>query len=157
VLRPRLLALVLLGVIACGETRGARTSRDGTFPCADARPLPQPAATRRSIVEALLRTEPVDLYLDPRKPGVVVPPRFRGDPGLVLRVGRDLPVPIPDLYVDDATISATLSFDGQPFHCEVPWSAVFAIVSAQKQGVVWASGTPADFLCEPPVRVPAEK
>jgi hypothetical protein len=154
--------ILVLGALACGETRATRTGREGTFPCADARQLPAAATTRRSIAEAILRTESVDLYLDPRRPAVVVPPRFRGDHGLVLRIGRDLPTPIPDLYIDDDGISATLSFDGQPFHCEVPWFAVVAIVSTQKNGAVWADATPAELRCEDstharPIRVPADK
>lgn len=141
--------LPLLAATACSEARGTRSARDAaSFPCSEAQRLPPSATTRRSIVDALLRTESVDLYLDPRSPGVVVPPRFRADPGLVLRIGRDLPVPIPDLYVDDDGISGTLSFDGQPFHCEVPWVAVFAIVSTQKAGAVWADRTPPEFLCD---------
>jgi len=144
-----LAVLLLLGATACGEARGTRSARDGaSFPCSEAQLLPPSATTRRSIVEALLRTESVDLYLDPRRPAVAVPPRFRSDPGLVLRVGRALPVPIPDLYVDDEGISGTLSFDGQPFRCEVPWVAVFAIVSTQRAGAVWAGRTPPEFLCD---------
>ncbi len=102
----------------------------------------------RTIVEALLRTGSVDLYLDPREPGVVVPPRFRQDAGLALRIGGDLPVPLADLYVDDDGLSATLSFDGQPFHCEVPWRAVVAIVSTQAGRAVWAARMPPEFLCD---------
>ena len=142
------LAVLLLGAASCAEPRATRTGREGAFPCADARALPPSPATRRSIAEAILRTESLDLYLDPRKPGVVVPPKFRGDPGLVLRMGRDMPVPILDLLVDDDGISGTLSFDGHPFRCEVPWSAVFAIVSTQKAGAVWADTTPPEFLCD---------
>ena len=140
--------MFVLVAVACGEGRGTRSGRDGTFPCREAQRLPTSPSTRRSIAEAILRTESVDLYLDPRKPGVVVPPKLRAAPGLVLRIGHDLPVPIPDLYVDDDGFSGTLSFDGQPFHCEVPWSAVFAIVSTQKRGAVWAEATPAEFLCD---------
>lgn len=143
-----LLAVLITGTLACGEPRPTRTARDGAFPCSEAQPLPSPPATRRSLVEALLRTGSVDLYLEPGRPGVVVPPRFRADPGLVLRIGRDLPTPIPDLLIDDDGVSATLSFDGQPFHCEVPWAAVFAIVSTQKGGAAWAERTPPGFLCE---------
>jgi hypothetical protein len=148
--RSLALAWLLLGAASCAEPRATRTGREGAFPCADARALPPSPATRRSIAETILRTESLDLYVDPRRPGVVVPPKFRGDPGLVLRVGRSMPVPIPDLLVDDDGISGTLSFDGQPFRCEVPWSAVFAIVSTQKPGAVWADTTPSEFLCDSP-------
>ena len=132
--------------MACGGA--AQSARSGAFPCAEARRLPPSAVTRRTIVEALLRTASVDLYLDPRELGVVVPPRFRKHAGLVLRFGRDLPVPMADLYIDDEGLSATLSFDGQPFHCEVPWRAVDAIVSTQKGGAVWAAKMPPALLCD---------
>ena len=142
------LGLFALGASACGEGRGTRSARDGALPCGEARRLPSSSATRRSIAEAILRTESVDLYVDPRTPGVVVPPRLRSDAGVVLRMGRDLPLSTPDLYVDDELISGTLSFDGKPFFCEVPWPAVFAIVSTHEPRAVWADGTPSEFLCE---------
>lgn len=62
-------------------------------------------------------------------------------------MGRDLPIPVPDLYIDEERISGTLSFDGKPFFCDVPWPAVFAIVSSHDSRVAWADGTPADFSC----------
>src|SRR5436190_597227 len=50
---------------------------------------------------ALLREGWTSLHLDARRPGVVVPPPLRGEPHLVLQYGHDLPIPIPDLEVDE--------------------------------------------------------
>ena len=59
---------------------------------------------------ALLREGWTSLHLDARRPGVVVPEQLRGEPHLVLQYGHDLPIPIPDLEVDDYGVRATLSF-----------------------------------------------
>jgi stringent starvation protein B len=57
---------------------------------------------------ALLREGWTSLHLDARRPGVIVPQQLRGEPHLVLQYGHDLPIPIPDLEVDDYGVRATL-------------------------------------------------
>ena len=51
----------------------------------------------------------------------------------ILSYGLDMPVPIPDLVVDDAGISATLSFSREPFKTFVPWEAVVGIWGGGEQ------------------------
>jgi hypothetical protein len=82
------------------------------------------------------------IHLDPRRPDVVVPKWFTGQPQLVLQVGLNMAIPIPDLKVDEEGISCTLSFNRSPFWCRIPWSAVYALVGEDGRGGVWADDVP---------------
>jgi hypothetical protein len=55
-----------------------------------------------------------------------------------------MPVPIPDLRLDDDGISCTLSFNRAPFFCVVPWSSIFAMVGDDGRGMVWPDDVPAE-------------
>lgn len=88
------------------------------------------------------------MYLDPRGDEVAVPPWLARQPQLVLQVGLDLPVPIPDLRVDDEGVYGTLSFNRAPFTCSVPWSAVFALVGDDGMGMVWREDLPEEIAAE---------
>ncbi|MET0343786.1 MAG: ClpXP protease specificity-enhancing factor SspB [Polyangiales bacterium] len=85
------------------------------------------------------------VHLDPRRPGVLVPARLRNQAQVVLQVGLDMPVPIPDLRVDEEGIFGTLSFKGIPFTCFVPWSATFALVGEDAKGMVWSKEMPEEI------------
>src|SRR6202022_5111453 len=73
-----------------------------------------------------------------------VPPWFKKNPQLVLQVGLSMPVPIPDLRLDDDGLSCTLSFNRAPFFCVVPWTSVFAMVGDDGRGMVWPDDVPAE-------------
>ena len=92
---------------------------------------------KKEVALALLERSNVDVYLDPRAKGVVVPPQFRKEPRLILKIGLNMPVPIPDLRLDDESMSCTLSFSRSPFFCIVPWESVFAMVGDDGRGMVW--------------------
>lgn len=100
---------------------------------------------KKEVALALLERSNVDVYLDPRAKGVVVPPQFRKEPRLILKIGLNMPVPIPDLRVDDDSMSCTLSFNRSPFYCIVPWSAVFAMVGEDGRGMVWPDDVPQEL------------
>jgi stringent starvation protein B len=102
----------------------------------------QPLPPKKEVALALLESSSVYVHLDPRKDGVVVPARFRSGAQLVLQVGYDMPIPIPDLTVGEDALSCTLSFSRVPFHCTVPWSAVYAIVGDDGRGMVWPDDVP---------------
>src|SRR5438477_1203440 len=93
---------------------------------------------------ALLREGWTSLHLDARRPGVVVPPGLRGEPHLVLQYGHDLPIPIPDLEVDDYGVRATLSFSRAAHRTVVPWSAVYVVVCDDGRGVLYSEDVPPD-------------
>ena len=82
------------------------------------------------------------MYLDPRADGVVVPAQFREEPRLILKIGLNMPVPIPDFRLDDESMSCTLSFSRSPFYCVVPWPSVFAMVGEDGRGMVWPDDVP---------------
>ena len=85
------------------------------------------------------------IHLDPRRPDVLVPRGFMGQPQLVLQVGLNMAIAIPDLKIDEAGISCTLSFNRSPFWCRIPWSAIYALVGEDGRGGVWAEDVPAEI------------
>lgn len=111
---------------------------------------------KRASVEQLLERGPVLVHVDARRDDVVIPPRFRGDPKLVLRFGYGLTPAIVDLLVDDTGISGTLTFGGVPFHCVLRWPAIYAaVVEGEQRGMVWPEDVPDVLLVPPPRPRPA--
>src|SRR5215467_14034388 len=105
----------------------------------------QPLPPKKEVALALLERSSVHVHLDPRVDGVVVPPWFKRQPQLVLQIGLNLPVPIPDLRLDEEGMSCTLSFNRSPFYCVVPWASVFAMVGDDGRGMVWPEDVPAEL------------
>src|SRR5262245_63262078 len=93
---------------------------------------------------ALLREGCTALHLDARRPGVVVPTQLHGEPHLVLQYGHDLPIPIPDLEVDEYGVRATLSFSRAAHRTIVPWSAVYVVACDDGRGVLYSEDVPPD-------------
>ncbi|MCC6553958.1 MAG: hypothetical protein IT372_13185 [Polyangiaceae bacterium] len=110
---------------------------------------PRPLPPKKDVALALLEREPsVFIHLDPRRPGVSVPRWFTGQPQLVLQVGMNMPIPIPDLKVDDEGISCTLSFSRTPFWCRIPWHAIWALVGEDQRGLVWPEDVPPELAAQ---------
>lgn len=103
---------------------------------------------KKDVARALLLQGTVFVHLDPRLPSVVVPGWLTDRPQLVLQIGLDMPIPIPDLRVDDAGVYGTLSFSRQAVTCSVPWEAVFAMVGDDGRGMVWPGSVPAEIAVE---------
>ncbi|HVR60723.1 MAG TPA: ClpXP protease specificity-enhancing factor SspB [Polyangia bacterium] len=93
---------------------------------------------------ALLREGWTSLHLDARRPGVVVPSHLRTEGHLVLQYGHDLPIPIPDLEIDEYGVRATLSFAKTPHRTVVPWSAVYVVACDDGRGVLYHEDVPED-------------
>jgi stringent starvation protein B len=93
---------------------------------------------------ALLREGWTSLHLDARRAGVVVPPHLRSEGHLVLQYGHDLPIPIPDLEIDDYGVRATLSFAKTPHRTVVPWAAVYVVACDDGRGVLYHEDVPED-------------
>ncbi len=93
---------------------------------------------------ALLQEGWTSLHLDARRPGVIVPPHLRAEPHLVLQYGHDLPIPIPDLEVDEHGVHATLSFSKNPQRTFVPWSSVYVVTCNDGRGVLYHEDVPED-------------
>jgi hypothetical protein len=105
-----------------------------------------PPPSKRELMQTLIAAEDVYLQLDPRHDDVVLPERLRLQPLLVLRFGLEMPVPIPDLEIGEAGVTATLSFDQAPFRCSLPWGAVFGLLTESGQGFLWAADAPPEVL-----------
>lgn len=103
---------------------------------------------KKDVARALLLKGSVFVHLDPRREGVIVPAEYKRQAQLVLQVGLDLPVPIPDLRVDRTGVRGTLSFQRAPFTCSVPWDAVFAVVGGDGRGMVWPTSMPKEIAVE---------
>jgi stringent starvation protein B len=88
------------------------------------------------------------IHLDPRADSVHVPSSFKNQPQLVLQVGLNMAVAIPDLHVDEQCLSCTLSFNRTPFFCMIPWPAVFALVGENGQAMVWAEDVPPEVAAQ---------
>lgn len=106
-------------------------------------------SSKRAVADAILAKSPMRVHLDPRRNGVVVPVHYHEHPSLILELGRNLRVPIPDLVVDDVGVSGTLTFGGEPFHCVVPWGAVFGLVDPDGRGQTWKEDIPTDLPSTP--------
>jgi stringent starvation protein B len=103
---------------------------------------------KKDVALALLEQSIVSIHLDPRIEGVRVPAWFMNQPQLVLEVGLNMPVPIPDLDVGDEGISCTLSFNRTPHFCWIPWSSVFALVGKNSRGMVWPDDVPKEVAAQ---------
>ncbi len=147
-------ALAVLGLVASAVRLTANVWRTGheiadrTSPAVVVASPAPPQHTKKEVAVALLEKPSFFIHLDPRRPGVVVPEKFRAQSQLVLQVGRELAVPIPDFSVDDAGITGTLSFSHKPFLCKIPWPAVYALVDESGRGQVWSADGPPEVAAE---------
>jgi stringent starvation protein B len=104
---------------------------------------------KRATIESLLDHGPVLIHVDPRRDGVQVPKKFATDTGLRLRFGYGLSPAIADFVVDQQAVRGTLSFGGVPFHCVLPWSAIYAVqIDGDSRGSVWPDDVPEDVLAD---------
>jgi stringent starvation protein B len=108
---------------------------------------------KKDVMLALLERSSVYIHLDPRPESVRVPPWFKKQPQLVLQVGLNMAVRIPDLKVGDDAVSCTLSFSRSPFFCYMPWTAVFALVADDGKGMLWPNDIPPEVAAQQAERV----
>lgn len=103
------------------------------------------AQEKKDRLLAALDKGMVMIHLDPRRPGVSVPPACRTEPHVRLNLSYRFDP--PDLTVNEWGIRSTLSFSGSRFACAVPWSALFAIVSHVTQEFwMFPDDMPAELL-----------
>ncbi len=105
---------------------------------------PPERPSKQQAFFALLKEGWTSLHLDARRAGVVVPESFRNEAHLILQYGHDLPIPIPDLEIDEGGVRATLSFSRTAHLTFVPWSAVYAVTGDDGRGVLFAEDVPSD-------------
>lgn len=112
---------------------------------------------KREVALALLEASMVAVYLDPRGDDVHVPPWFKKQPQLMLQIGLNMPVPIPDLDVGEEALSCTLSFNRRPEFCRIPWSSIYALVGEDGRGMVWPDDVPPEVAGQAQGRAAAAK
>lgn len=103
---------------------------------------------KKDVALALLEQASVFIHLDPRKDGVQVPVGFKKQAQLVLQIGLNMVVKIPDLEVDDDGISCTLSFNRRPHYCHMPWASIYALVDESGRGMVWPDDVPPEVVAQ---------
>jgi stringent starvation protein B len=117
---------------------------------------------KKEICEALLEGPWVFVHLDPRREGVMVPNWFKNQAQLVLQLGLNMAIPIPDLEIGEEAITCTLSFSRQRHFCRLPWSAIYALLGDDGRGMVWPEDVPPEVAAQSraqkqPARVEAVK
>lgn len=103
---------------------------------------------KRDVANHLLGKGSIFVHLDPRAEKAQCPPWLKHQAQLVLQMGLNMPIPIPDLRVDEDGIFGTLSFNRSAFTCFCPWDAVFALVGDEGRGQVWPESMPAEIAAE---------
>lgn len=103
---------------------------------------------KREVALALLQGSMVSVYLDPRGEDVHVPPWFKKQAQLMLQIGLNMPVPIPDLDVGEEALSCTLSFNRRPEFCRIPWGSIYALVGQDGRGMIWPEDVPAEVAAQ---------
>ena len=110
----------------------------------DTPPLPP----KIDVARGLLQDASLYVHLDPRGEDVVVPPQFHGQSQLVLQLGFNMAVKIPDLEVDEKGIGCTLSFNRMPHWCFLPWGSIYALVGEDGRGMIWPDDVPSEVAAE---------
>jgi hypothetical protein len=82
------------------------------------------------------------IHADTKNSDINIPNYLKMQDSVVLQLGYDMPIPIPNLEVYKNGISGTLSFKGNPYFCYVPFEAVYAIVDEDGKGKVWEEFMP---------------
>lgn len=118
--------------------------------------MPEPPP-KKDVMLALLERSSVFIHLDPRKEDVRVPPWFKKQPQLVLQVGLNMAVRIPDLDVGDEGVGCTLSFNRSPVYCYMPWTSVFALVADDGKGMIWPNDIPKEVAAQQAERAQKEQ
>ena|ERR1700748_1179502 len=91
---------------------------------------------KREMAEKILATGgSLFVVFDPRVS--TVPKLFRGEKELTFHYGYHMPIPIPDLFVNNDGISATLSFGKTTYGTFVPWGAVRMMFNDEGCGQRW--------------------
>jgi Stringent starvation protein B len=103
---------------------------------------PRQLPPKKEVALTLLEGPSLFVHLDPRRADVLVPKGFAGQPQLVLQLGLNMAIPIPDLKLDEVGISCTLSFNRSPFWCRLPWSSIYALVGEDGHGMIWPDDVP---------------
>ena len=104
------------------------------------------ASKKQAVLDMLATGTVVSLSLDARCRGVVVPTEYVYQHGLVLQIGMNVLLNIPDLNVDDNGITCTLSFNRRGIWCHIPWAALWAITPSIGPSKLWPESMPPEAI-----------
>ena len=113
-------------------------------------PAHDPAASEKyAVFSRFAEKGKVMVTLDARRPGVSVPSRFAEE--AQLNLDFSVRFGLADFAFDARGVRASLSFQRQPFFCDVPWSAVYALFShVDNERMTWARSLPREILDQLP-------
>lgn len=100
---------------------------------------------KKHIAWGLYEAGRLEVFFDPQAEGVIIPEHLKAWPQVKFDYGEGLPIPIPDLDMDDAGISATLSFNMSPFKTFLPWKAIYFMTTSTEHAggnAVWPDDVP---------------
>lgn len=99
--------------------------------------------SKRSILAELLAQGMVLVTLDARCEGVDVPKHLRNDAQLRLNLSQRFGLP---LKLEEEGVSATLTFAGTPYACQLPWSSIYLLVShVTGKPILFPADVPSEF------------
>mgnify|MGYP002074232878 CR=1 FL=1 len=93
--------------------------------------------------DELMKQEYTLLHIDPRRAGVSVPENLSGQSTLTLKVSYAFQ---GETLRDDKQITSYLKFDGQYFHCVIPWTAIWGMSAADGKQTIWPEDAPKEIL-----------
>ncbi len=96
------------------------------------------------VFSRLIERGMVMVTTDARRDNVRVPPRLSGE--LQLNLNFSHKFGLADFFYDDDGVRCSLSFNGQPFFCDIPWPAVWGLTShADGERVLWPDSLPEEL------------
>ena len=96
-------------------------------------------------VNRFLEGEYVLVHVDPRQPGVDLPPFLMAGPSVTLKLSRLFR---GAMAVEKENISAELLFSGRYFTCTFPFTALWGITNERGENLIWPDSTPQEVLGE---------
>jgi stringent starvation protein B len=89
---------------------------------------PDMAARKRLVLTALLDNGLTCIVVDARRPGVDLPEKLRGEPGVPLNLSYHFGTRVE---ITAWGVVVALSFAGRPYPCRIPWSAIWTVAQGR--------------------------
>ncbi len=107
--------------------------------------LPFTDAEKQAQMLHLLKMGTVMVFIDARRPNVIIPEKHAGD--FQLRLNFDYAFEIGDFKVLPDSLEATLSFNQIDFFCRIPFSAVYLMICHESQvGGLFPESIPKEMM-----------
>ena len=101
---------------------------------------------KKETIETLLEKGMVMITLDARHEEASLPEYLTSEPQLVLNISTRFNLP---LDITDWGVHATLTFRGSAFNCEIPWNAIYIMVSHEtREPFLFPDDIPVEVVAE---------